>query len=533
MKRTENLNLPIYDNPESDIFKINDVNSAHETIDKQYKELKNIKETVESTNPSANLQGQINDINASLDNMNLKNSQFINASEFGVIGDFNKATGEGTDNTKSLQNAIDYCIKHKKHLLLDGGNFKISEPIKITSYSGFRMTGVGLKLSRIYQDYNNTPIFEILGEGITLDGIGIEYTSLQPKSNANSVALALVKVYNSKFTNMYIANSCIGIGEIADTDGSSYAFSISFDNIEIQASTKNAINLTPLPLQGAGNTGSTFNNIYINNQKTRGSSNIIECEEVIRIDSMGESFFNQVNVEWIKCKSVFKVIDSNSLGFSSIHIEGGEIKDDIFNLTRVTGFNINTCYLQTTKATGSWKFNIFYTEGNVIGNINNLVCRDLESNGKQLYRFYSILDGELSKINVDNIYTDVEFMNDRMNDSSIINYLDNRIFRKNYPTDGIYRIGDISYNKTFESGFIGYVCTRGGRTGIIRKNVIYVDSGTYMVLSNNNGRVYKATTSGVTASSEPTFTENIINDGAIIWEDCGVSAEFKKFGAIV
>lgn len=67
MKRTENLNLPIYDNPESDIFKINDVNSAHETIDKQYKELKNIKETVESTNPSANLQGQINDINASLD----------------------------------------------------------------------------------------------------------------------------------------------------------------------------------------------------------------------------------------------------------------------------------------------------------------------------------------------------------------------------------------------------------------------------------------------------------------------------------
>ena len=67
MKRTENLNLPIYDNPESDIFKINDVNNAHETIDKQYKELKNIKETIESTNPSANLQGQINGINASLE----------------------------------------------------------------------------------------------------------------------------------------------------------------------------------------------------------------------------------------------------------------------------------------------------------------------------------------------------------------------------------------------------------------------------------------------------------------------------------
>ena len=76
MKRTENLSLPIYDNPESDIFKINDVNNAHETIDKQYKELKNIKETVESTNPSANLQGQINDINASLDNIEKKQDWF-------------------------------------------------------------------------------------------------------------------------------------------------------------------------------------------------------------------------------------------------------------------------------------------------------------------------------------------------------------------------------------------------------------------------------------------------------------------------
>ncbi len=73
MKRTENLNLPIYDNPESDIFKINDINNAHKAIDKQYKELKNIKETVESTNPSANLQGQINDINASLDTKANKN----------------------------------------------------------------------------------------------------------------------------------------------------------------------------------------------------------------------------------------------------------------------------------------------------------------------------------------------------------------------------------------------------------------------------------------------------------------------------
>lgn len=90
MKRTENLSLPIYDNPESDIFKINDVNNAHETIDKQYKELKNIKETVESTNPSANLQGQINDINASLDKK--ANDDVVVKKGYATLNDFDEET---------------------------------------------------------------------------------------------------------------------------------------------------------------------------------------------------------------------------------------------------------------------------------------------------------------------------------------------------------------------------------------------------------------------------------------------------------
>lgn len=109
MKRTENLSLPIYDNPESDIFKINDVNNAHETIDKQYKELKNIKETVESTNPSANLQGQINDISASLETKANKtitdNIQGqVNNLVLGAVGDGNNAEVVQARGTKALLN---------------------------------------------------------------------------------------------------------------------------------------------------------------------------------------------------------------------------------------------------------------------------------------------------------------------------------------------------------------------------------------------------------------------------------------------
>ena len=53
MKRTENLKLPIYDNPECDIFKLNDVNNAHETIDKQYEDLKNIIDVTRETAQNA------------------------------------------------------------------------------------------------------------------------------------------------------------------------------------------------------------------------------------------------------------------------------------------------------------------------------------------------------------------------------------------------------------------------------------------------------------------------------------------------
>ena len=118
MKRTENLNLPIYDNPESDIFKINDVNNAHETIDKQYKELKNIKETVESTNPSANLQGQINDINASLDNI--------------IQHSFNSSKTYSVENLNSLELQSVINSMNNNDTLIMNGVFIINESVIIS-----------------------------------------------------------------------------------------------------------------------------------------------------------------------------------------------------------------------------------------------------------------------------------------------------------------------------------------------------------------------------------------------------------------
>lgn len=145
MKRTENLNLPIYDNPESDIFKINDVNNAHEMIDKQYKELKNIKETVESTNPSANLQGQINDINASLEH---KANEFNSTSLY----------------SKSYQN-VDYTVRKNQYkfyqaVIKNPNNFAVNNtPVGI--YIAFDLDEcLGVDYIKITDDEGNIIPFQ-------------------------------------------------------------------------------------------------------------------------------------------------------------------------------------------------------------------------------------------------------------------------------------------------------------------------------------------------------------------------------------
>ncbi|MFK7000589.1 hypothetical protein V3470_06240 [Flavobacterium oreochromis] len=48
----------------------------------------------------------------------------VNASEFGVVADYKK--GKGTDNTKNLQKAIDFCSKNKKTLLLPKGKILLN-----------------------------------------------------------------------------------------------------------------------------------------------------------------------------------------------------------------------------------------------------------------------------------------------------------------------------------------------------------------------------------------------------------------------
>ena len=53
MLRTPNLNLPIYNDPDNDVFDIQEWNDANGSIDVAYEQLKNIKDEIITTNPIA------------------------------------------------------------------------------------------------------------------------------------------------------------------------------------------------------------------------------------------------------------------------------------------------------------------------------------------------------------------------------------------------------------------------------------------------------------------------------------------------
>lgn len=157
MKRTENLSLPIYDNPESDIFKINDVNNAHETIDKQYKELKNIKETVESTNPSANLQGQINDISASLEtNTNYTNQ--ILKSKNNTPSLINSTLDEITNNANSVINFNNF----NGVIELEAGIYEVDTVIMRSNVT-IKGQGIGKTIIKPTFSNINKYLFDVVG----------------------------------------------------------------------------------------------------------------------------------------------------------------------------------------------------------------------------------------------------------------------------------------------------------------------------------------------------------------------------------
>ena len=148
MNVTNNLKLPQYTG--EDIFDLQDVNKAYDSIDKAYGELDdtcrrltNIKDEITTTNATAEvidarggkktLGERFDEFGSQLDNNihlgyektlfdNMKDrfeSKYVNVKDFGVKGD------GITDDTSGIKNAISYCEENKIDLFFPKGKYLV------------------------------------------------------------------------------------------------------------------------------------------------------------------------------------------------------------------------------------------------------------------------------------------------------------------------------------------------------------------------------------------------------------------------
>jgi len=110
-----------------------------------------------------------------------------NAKRFGAIGD-SKA-----DDTKALQEWINYLVQNRRRGTLDASEYRISEPLRIPSGYEWAIQGEFAGSTRIIQSSDNVPIFDIGTTGSKplihtwrIADIELGYANDQPASNEHA-----------------------------------------------------------------------------------------------------------------------------------------------------------------------------------------------------------------------------------------------------------------------------------------------------------------------------------------------------------
>ena len=175
-------------------------------------------ENIINVNLFNSLNNKINDLNTQFNIVDSKISGFINAKNFGVVGD------GVTDDTINLQKAIDYCNSNKIKLYINKGEYKITSPLTI--YHSTEIEGNGM-FNTVICVYHHGNAIEFKNgyvencEGVTnwgdpfqgkLSNFGISNKVLLPKDSfdrylgfneGNAIHLEGAR-YMSKLTNIRV-----------------------------------------------------------------------------------------------------------------------------------------------------------------------------------------------------------------------------------------------------------------------------------------------------------------------------------------
>lgn len=147
MQKTKNLELPIYDNPDLDVFDLQDWNLANQNIDIAYEEMANFKQDLAKVDANSEIvearKGK-ETLGEKIDELD-KKMPYVSFKSFG-------ANGNGTfDNKDIFITAIQYCISNNiKQLMIEKGIYYTSVGFET---KGITLIGQGYEVPFLTWDY--------------------------------------------------------------------------------------------------------------------------------------------------------------------------------------------------------------------------------------------------------------------------------------------------------------------------------------------------------------------------------------------
>ena len=314
MNVTDNLKLPQYTG--EDIFDLQDINKAYDTIDKAYgdiddtyKKVVDIKDEIPKTNATAeviNARGgketlgkRLDEFGSQLDNITHQRLTTITPQMFGCVGD------GFTDDTKGLQDAINYCIANGSMLSSDGSKkYLVSSTINIEG-------NLNINFNMATITTNNSDIGAILKFNNTSDK-QCEVNNLRINCNRLAITAIQIDLLKRKFFNNIEITLCLG-----------YGFKI-ISGYEIFINKSYIMSPAATPNNAYG--------IYITTHDCH-FTDIVMRDVKIAVYSIGSNFFTRVH-PWILSKEVI-------LGSVCFYIDNTTFMSDCYGDSYETVFYLN------------------------------------------------------------------------------------------------------------------------------------------------------------------------------------------------
>jgi len=231
-------------------------------------------------------------------------------------------------NGLALQAAIDYAARYNLRFEIPAGTYEIDLPgglIIPPSYQGFEWQGSkrgsGNGATLIQQFADDTPILTCGAESddsytVLIDGVNLGYANDQSGFTGSS-ALKIKQTWRSQFRNITVIGGVNRPYICCLIDGGNWYFQNTMEHCKFPQGHKHA-----LAIQKFG-TGNVWRDLYLGG----GAPDASEIDGSLLYMTTGgaaqeESIFEQINLEWAKCRYPMYLHTVRNVTFISTHFEG-------------------------------------------------------------------------------------------------------------------------------------------------------------------------------------------------------------------